>query len=64
MPALAETQLPYLLRDIQRGLVSPRKPGESTASYYYELSILYCLPKRKLVNCSMSKSQPLHNGVV
>ena len=48
MPALAETQLPFWLRDIQRGLVSPRKPGESTASYYYELSILYCLSKEKI----------------
>ena len=48
MPSLDETQLPFLLCDIQTGLVPPRKPGESIASYYYELSILYCLPKEKI----------------
>ena len=48
MPALAETQLPYLLRDIQTGLVPPRKPGESTESYYHELAVFYYLHKEKI----------------
>lgn len=43
MPALAETQTPFLVRDHQNGLVPHRLEGEELYQYHIRLSQLYGL---------------------
>ena len=48
MPALAETQIAFLLRDIENGLVPKCRLGEPLSNYYSDLSTLYFLPKEQI----------------
>ena len=41
MPALAETQLPLLVRHKNCGLLPQKFPGETKEAFYYRLSRIY-----------------------
>lgn len=46
MPALAETQLPFLQRDVENGHLPQRLRNECDGAYYRRLGLLYGLPTR------------------
>jgi len=50
MPSLAETQIPFLRRDIKHGLVPKKQPSESDQAYYSRLALLYNLSKQQVAD--------------
>lgn len=50
MPSLAETQLPFLRRDIYFGLVPKKEPSESVNAYFGRIADLYGLTKQQVAD--------------
>lgn len=49
MSSLGDTQLPFLLRDLEKGLEPKQYSGESSDAYYTRLTTHYHLDKNLVV---------------
>ncbi len=50
MPSLTQTQLPFLRRDIECGLVPKKHPSESVHAYHIRIATLYALAVQQVAD--------------